>query len=239
MNRRGLGSVIPPKLREALDNPIVFNPLAGDPAHGYEGTVLIEICDAIWEAQKQGKLSPSQENLAKQAEIIVRSAAKVGVIALIDEAAGYIKDKAKEEYRELFKEFIREECREWEKEFPDQFFDMLYGIYRLPRKHKNKHPLFFGKFIRKYVYKPLANSNGAILEMLDEKNPIVYTSGGRKYKMHTFLTEEIGLLSLRSHLWQIIGIWNATKSKTSFEKGFQKAFPQSGEQYELFSDEDF
>jgi hypothetical protein len=119
------------------------------------------VCDAIWEAKKQNKLSSTQEYLAIQAEIIVRSSAMVGIIALIDEATGYIKDKAKEEYRELFKEFVRNECRGWEKEFPDQLFDAMYNLYKLPRKSKNKHPQFFGHFIRKYIYRPLVNSNGA------------------------------------------------------------------------------
>lgn len=55
-----LGSEIPEKLRIALDNPIVFIGFGGDPGHGYEATVLIELCDAIWEAQKNGKLHPRQ-----------------------------------------------------------------------------------------------------------------------------------------------------------------------------------
>lgn len=236
INRKGLGSVIPEKLRKALDNPVIIKGITGDPAHCYEGTVFIEVCDAIWEAKKQNKLSSTQEYLARQAEIIVRSSAKVGIVALIDEATGYIKDKAREEYRELFREFIRNECRGWEQEFPDQLFDAMYNLYKLPRKTKNRHPQFFGHWIRKYIYAPLANSNGAILEMLDEKNPVVYASGGRRYKMFQFLTETVGMSALRAHLWQIVGIANATKTKEAFDKGFRKAFPQSGMQYELFDD---
>jgi len=111
---------------------------------------------------------------------------------------------------------------------------MLYRIYDLRRNSKNRHPQFFGKFIRKYVYAPLANSNGAILDMLDEKNPVVYVNGGRKYKMFQFLSDEIGIKALREHLWQLIGMGNATKSKEGFQRGFKNAFPQSGDQYELF-----
>src|SRR5207248_4351048 len=129
----GLGSVIPENLRAKFDNPIVFKPLNGDPAHGYEGTALIELCDAIWEARKQGKLTKTQEFLGVQAEIIMRASAKIGIIALIDEATGFILDKRREQYRELFQEFIREEFRMWKKEFPDEFFDMLYRLYNLKR----------------------------------------------------------------------------------------------------------
>lgn len=236
MNRKGLGSVIPQELREKLENPIIFKPLAGDPAHGVEATTLIEVCDAIWEARKQGKLTARQYFLGIQAEIILRSSAKIGIIALVDEATGYIRDKQKEEYRELFKEFIRNEVREWEREFPEQFYDVIYKLYNLRKRHLNKRPQFFAGFTRKYIYAPLANSNGAILEMLDEKNPIVYASGGRKYRMFQFLTDVVGLPALRAHLWQVVGIGNACTTKESFDRAFLRAFPQSGEQGELFDD---
>ena len=233
IGRKGLGSVVPHNLLENLQNHILFKPLSGDPAHGYEATVLIEVCDAIWEARKQGRLHSRQENLGIQAEIIVRSAAKVGIIALVDEATGYIKDKKKEEYRELFREFIREEFRQWEREFPEQLFDMMYRIYNLRRTQGNKHPRFFAKFIRKYIYAPLANSNGAILKMLDDANPVVYTGGGRRYKMFQFLSDVVGLPALRAHIWQVVGIGNATKSKEGFERGFNMAFPQPGDAEQL------
>ena len=66
----------------------------------------------------------------------------------------------------------RSQIKMWEKEFPDQFFDGIYKIYHLRREPKKNHPQFFAKFIRKYVYHPLADSNGVILALLDEKNPI-------------------------------------------------------------------
>jgi hypothetical protein len=234
MGRKSLGSVIIPEMREKIDNPIIFKPLSGDPAHGYDAPFFIDVCDTIWEANRQGKLKPSQYFLAVQAEIIVRSSAKIGIIALIDEATGYIRDKHKEEYRLLFQEFIREEFRGWEKEFPNQFFDMMYRLYDLRRNEKNRHPQFFGKFIRRYVYAPLANSNGAILSILDEKNPVVYGNGGRKHKMFQFLSDEIGLPALRAHIWQLVGIGNSTKTKEGFQRGFKTAFPQAGDQGVLF-----
>jgi hypothetical protein len=238
MNSKGLGSIIPQKVWDALNNPIIFKTLRGDQAHGYEGWVLIEICDSIWEAGRQNKLGPRQGDLAKQAEIILRSAAKVGIVALIDEATGFIKDKWKEEYRELFREYIRNEYRKWEPEFPNQLFDMIYSIYKLPRKHKNKHPQFFGRFIRKYIYTPLLNSKGAILEMLEEKNPVVYVGGGRRYKLFQFLEDEVGMPALRAHIWQIVGIGNAARTKEGFERGFNKAFPQAGTQYGFWDDQE-
>lgn len=231
LSRKGLGSEITPELWQKINNPLVFKPLTGDPAHGYEASVLIDICDAIVQAKNSGKLVPSQYLMAIRAEMIFRSAAKLGIIALIDEATGFIADKRKEEYRELFKEFIREECRGWSEKFPKPFFDMLYRLYNLRRKNPAsfKHPSFFGHFIRKHIYHPLANSNGAILEALDAKNPVIYVKGGRRYKLHQFL-EEIGLDALSAHVWQIVGIGNASRNKAEFDRSFKCAFPQAGDQ---------
>ncbi len=237
MNRKGLGSALPQEIRDKIDNPLVFNVLAGDPGHGYEATFLIDLCKAIMRANKDGKLKPSQEFLAIQAEVIVSASAKLGIVALVDEATGYIADKRKEEYRELFRDFIREECRQWEKEFPDQFFEMFYKLYGLKRKNpKANHPSFFGHLIRKYIYHPLANSNGAVLKELDEKNPVVYTGGGRKHKLHQFLSENVGVPAFRAHLWQVVGIGNSVTDKASFDKAFDRAFPKALPPLELFPD---
>jgi hypothetical protein len=231
ISRKGIGSAISPELWEKINNPIVFKPLNGDPAHGYEAGVLIDVCDAIIQAKNQEKLVPSQFSMALRAEILIRAAAKLGIVALIDEATGFIADKRKEEYRELFREFIRDEFRKWSEAFPAPFFDMLYRLYGLRRADpkSTRHPMFFARFIRKYIYRPLADSNGAILELLDDKNPVVYVNGGRRYKMHQFL-EEIGLNALNGQVWQVVGIGNGSRNKAEFERSFSLAFPSRGTQ---------
>jgi hypothetical protein len=237
MRRKGLGSEIGEDLRSKLDNPIVFKTLTSDLGHGYDATILIDICQAIIDASKAQKLGPGQESLAVQAEIIIRASAKLGIVALVDDATGFIADKRRAQYKELFREFIREEIKLYdEPQFPDQLFDVIYKIYGLPRKAeaKNNHPRFFAWFIRKYIYQPLANSNGAILEMLDEKNPVVYVNGGRRYKMYNFLSEVVGMPALKAQLWQVIGIGNSVRNKGQFERSFYTAFP--GPQLELFPD---
>lgn len=227
MSRKGLGSVLPPDLLKKIENPIIFRTSPNDPnlAHGYEGIDLIDICKAIIKAYRDGKLRPSQHFLAMQAEIIIYASAKLGITALIDEATGFLIDKKKDEYRELFKVFVRAECKEWEKTFPNLFFDNIYRLYGLKRTNPNsfKHPKFFGNVIRRYIYAPLANSNGAILEMLDEKNPVIYKNGGRKYRMFQFL-EDIGGDALKQHLWQVVGIASASKTKVEFDRSFKRVF---------------
>jgi hypothetical protein len=227
MSRKGVSSVLSPELIKRIANPITFSTPRGD-ADGYEAEVLIDVCDALIQARNELKLAPSQAFLAMQAEIIVRSAAKIGITALVDEATGY-QDKTKDEYRKLFEKFIKEEFSQWEKEFPNKFFDMIYRLYGLKRQQPDstRHPQFFGHFIRRYVYFPLANSQGAILEELEQKNPIVYLGGGRKYKFFQWLTDNIGMPAFRQHLWQVIGMGEAATDKVQFERGFYRAFPEA------------
>lgn len=250
VTRKGVRSAISDSLWKTIENPIVFSHLGVDPASatgmadGYEATTLIEVCDAIIQARNDKELAPSQVFLAIQAEIIIRSAAKIGIIALVDAATGYIEDVKKEEYLRKWKEFVSSEFRQWEEaEFPNQFADMIYKIYGLKRNDPRsfKHPQFFGWFTRKYIYHPLANSKGAILDLLDEANPVVYAGGSRKYKLHQFLSDEIGLPALRQHLWQTIGIGNSSRDKTDFERAFYRAFPEAipkrdPEQFDFFDE---
>lgn len=213
----------------------------GQVIDGYEGAVLIDACSALIDAGRSGKLVERQLFLAMNAEIIVRSAAKLGIVGLIDEATGFV-DKGKDEYRLLFQQFIRDEWAQWEQEFPDKFADMLYKLYGYKRfdASSSKHPRFFSKFTRKYIYHPLANSHGKILELLDEKNPVVYANGGRRYKLFQFLNEEVGMKAIRAHLWQVVGIGNSSSGIKQFERSFYRAFPEAvplGHQYGIDLDE--
>jgi hypothetical protein len=237
-----IGSRIPQELRDKIENHIVFKPLNGDPAHGYEASVLIDLCDFLMQIRED--LLGTQAFLADQAETIIRSAAKIGIIALIDEATGFIDDKRRHEYQALWKEFVREEAAKWDKaEFPDDLFNLIYKLYGLKRLNPSstKHPKFFSKFLRKYIYSPLAHSRGALLDELDLKNPVVYANGGRRYKMFQFLTEEIGLPSLRKHIWKTVGIGDSVNTKEQFDRAFYHAFPEAkplrhGQTNDLFLD---
>ena len=63
-------------------------------------------------------LKANQERLARMAEIIVRSCAKVGIEALVDEATGYQQVREKRALQIKLQAFIAEEMQEWVKTFP-------------------------------------------------------------------------------------------------------------------------
>ncbi len=80
MRSQSIGSQLADKVKNKLENPIIFKPLKGDRTHGLEADILVDVCTAILGA----KLSPQQENIAAQAHIILNAFAKVGITALVD-----------------------------------------------------------------------------------------------------------------------------------------------------------
>lgn len=210
----------------------------GAAGYGVEASLYPKILNLYLRLRDELVLTDSQLPLAAQAEILIRGLAEIGIIALVDEATGFDQDKKKDEYRELFKAFIQEQVGEYQKEFPKLFTDNLYKMYGITQKTPGKHPQFFGKFTRKYIYEPLAESKGAILDMLDEKNPVVTAKGGRKFKMFQFLNEELGKPAFRAHLWQVVGIQGSSRNKAEFDRNFNRAFNRKGTQGDLFPDDD-
>jgi hypothetical protein len=130
-------------LKEKLENPLVFQgptTVPGVPSinkiHGFDVTLLIDICKAIITAEADGKLLKSQKSMATQAHIILNASAKAVIKGLVYALAGY--DATKEEVIAAFKLYVRSEAREYEKEFPDQLYEQWYRLYGLPKPARNK-----------------------------------------------------------------------------------------------------
>ena len=73
-------------LANALREPILFRIPTGQTAYGYEATILTDICEAVLSARDHGDLHPQQRHIADQCEVLVRAFARIGIIALVDEA---------------------------------------------------------------------------------------------------------------------------------------------------------
>jgi len=71
--------------------------------------MLADICDGMLEARKSIELDARQKLVAEQSEILLRSFAKVGIIALIDEATGYQYEREEVELQAILKTYISEE----------------------------------------------------------------------------------------------------------------------------------
>lgn len=219
------------ELLEKLRNPLIFkgitpggNTTAPGPIYGYDVTLLIDICNAITAAEANGKLLSSQANIAKQAHVIQSASAKAGIQGLVYALSGY--DATRQEVITAFKLFVQAEAREYEQEFPNQLYEEWYRLYELPRPERNK-PWKFMHLTVDQVYRPLAKSNGKVLDLTRKQRE---QSSERYKKLHQFLSE-IGVKALRTQLGQLLGIARISKTKEEYENFFKTLF---GEQLEMF-----
>jgi hypothetical protein len=243
MQRKGLGSVLPANLREKIDNPINFKPLVGDTGHGYEADILAEVAKGIIQAsESDGALTKAQEPLVVQARILMHAFAKIGVVALIDEATGYQQIRDPSALRLLVQQYIAEEKREWDKQFPDLFYDGLNKIYNSKKLTTTSsgaviqnRPQHFANFTRTYVYEPL--ENGAVLEELDRINPKINARGTRKDRFHQHLSLGYGIEKLKRQVLAVETLIDVSDNVSQFKRLFYKKFgaPQ-GAQLDLLDD---
>jgi hypothetical protein len=69
-----------------------------------------------------------QHQIAERCELLVRGFARVGIIALIDEATGYEKDKARDAIAEILQQFIAKELQPYVRFFPAEFYENLFRL---------------------------------------------------------------------------------------------------------------
>jgi hypothetical protein len=191
------------------------NRLVGD---GYEALLILDICDAYLRARAEKKLHSRQVNLARQAEIITRACAKVGIIALIDEATGYQEFRKKQELQIKLQAFIAEEMQEWARMFPDEFwFELarLEGIHYSPRSR----PLRWGKYIMMFVYDAI---DGDVGKELRKKNP-----NPRFLQNHHQWLKQFGRNKVHDQIERVITIMKLCNNMDDFREKFAKVFKKT------------
>lgn len=241
MQGKGLGSVLPASVREKIDNPVNFKPLTQDLAHGYEADILADVAKAIVAAGEAG-LTQQQQPLFAQAKILLNAFAKVGVVALIDEATGYQQIRDPSALRLLVQQYIAAEKREWEKQFPDSFYDGLNRIYNSKKMTTTakgaviqNRPMHFAKFTRTYVYEPL--ENGAVLEELDRINPKINAKGTRRDRFHQHLSLGYGIEKLKRQVLSVETLIDVSDNVSQFKRLYFKKFGHpKGAQLDLLED---
>ena len=78
-----------------------------NPTSGYEATILQELCDAILSANEAGVLKTEQEHrYAQFSYVLIRALARVGIIALVDEATGYQEIRDRQALEAILKPYI-------------------------------------------------------------------------------------------------------------------------------------
>lgn len=211
-------------------NPLIDNDLESGPiiefripgsnviARGYEATMLVEICDKYLEAWEKGLLRKNQYSLVKQSEIVIRSCAKVGIIALVDEATGYQKYRAKQELQLKFQAFIADEMQEWALMFPQEFWLELARLEGVKYSPQNR-PLRWGRYIMMFVYDAIDKDIGRELR---KKNPNPHFK-----KNHHQWLKQFGREKVNNQIQKVIAIMQLCDDMDDFKRKFNRVFKKS------------
>jgi len=220
------------ELSARMKNPIIFMPpFGGNIGYGYEATTLIDICELILKAREStGKpLLPTQEKYARAAEIVIRSFAKVGIIAVIDEITGYQDDRAKDALSKILEAFIAKELRKWVSTFPLDYYKEVFRLrgWKFPTlpADQRKRPVIVGKITNDVVYDRLAPGVRAELHRLTPRDE----KGRLKHKLFQRLTEDVGHPKLREHLASVVALMKAADDWSGFSRMLNRALPRYGD----------
>ncbi len=193
--------------------------------NGYEATTLVDLCSLILDARKYGLLKTErQETIAQQCEILVQAFAKVGIIALVDEATGYQHDREKDALQTILSAYISKELLPWQKRFPDEFYKEIFRLngWDYTVNGINKRPGIIGTWTIQLIYNLLPPGVRQELENVTPKNE----QGQKTAKLHQSLTIDIGNPTLEKQLLATITLMNVSDTWTGFKKLFQKKFAQ-------------
>lgn len=210
--------------------PIKFRTPNNALASGYRADLLPIVCEVYLKARDADVLPPNQQHVAKQADILMRGLAHVGIIALVDEATGYQEFRARDALSRILEAFVAKELQPWVKTFPDEYYEQLFRLRGLDYRNDSvKRPQYFGTLTNDIVYKRLAPG------VLDELKKVIprNDSGRPKATLSQALTRNIGYPKLREHLGAVVAYMSISKSYPDFIQKLDRFRPRFGEQYVL------
>ena len=221
----GLEPFLTPEILEKC-RPISFRTPSGIRANGYRADLLPDVCEIYLKAREADKLAPNQRPVAHQAEILTRSLAKVGIIALVDEATGYQELRAKNALAEILEQFIAKELQAYVRTFPDDYYREMFRLRSLKYPEDTvKRPQYFGKLTNDIVYRRLAPG---VLQELRKVTPRT-SAGHLKHKYFQRLTANVGYPKLREHLGSVTSIMKLSDTWSQFMDRLDRIHPRYGD----------
>lgn len=216
-------------LEMALKSPILFQPPTGHQGYGYPAEMLVDVCDAILEAEKQGATGMPQANMVEHAWALIRGFAKVGIIALVDEATGYQEMRAKKALADILENFLSDYRQKWTKTFPDEFYKQIYRLRGWDWDGSARRPDAIGGWTNNIVYDRLAPNLTDELRALNPTN----SSGERLSKHHQWFNPEYGHPLLKEHISGVIALMRASSTWEGFKRSLNRAYPRYGDTIEM------
>jgi len=220
---RAMADSVGGELRQRLEKPLVIQWTGGSGGlpplvvHGHDAALLIEVCNAIADADRKGRLGKRYAKVVEQAAIINGASAKSGIKGLVYALTGYRPEI--EQVIQAFKLYVQEEAKKYEQEFPNELYAEWHRLYAVPEMPRGK-PWLFKKLTVDHVYFPLAKSQGKILELMRANKSF---GGDRSKKLFQFLND-IGARALRTHMGRLLEISETSKDQQEYERRITERF---------------
>jgi len=206
--------------------PIPFTLPRGGRAYGYRAELLPVTCELYLQARQAGTLPRNQEHVAKQAEILVRGLAQVGIIALVDEATGYQDVRARNALARILETFVDKELQAWVQTFPDDYYREMFRLRGLNFPADSvKRPQYFGNLTNDIVYKRIAPGVLEELKRVQRKT----ATGKPKDRLFQRLTTNAGYPKLREHLGSVVTLMKMSDDWESFKRNLDRIHPRFNE----------
>ena len=186
---------------------------------------FLELCQGYLAALQAGALTTDrQREIAMKCSVLLASCAKVGLIALIDEATGYQYERAEDALQVKLRAFIAEELRAWEKTFPDELWEE-FGRLTNWQGALHSRPKWWGKLVRELIYDTF---DPDVAQYLRDNKP------APGIKWHQQLTENYGLRQLVSRCFEIVGMAKPCHSIGELKEKVAKHYGKPDAQMPLY-----
>lgn len=221
-----LAQYLPPDLEDQwidFEIPEVTN----KNARGISAETFLDLCTAYVRARDDdAPLTMRQVEIAIKAGMVLAASAKVGLIALIDEATGYQYERAQDALQMKLRLYLEEEMRQWEKTFPDELWQQFGRLTRWEGPI-TKRPKYWGKLVMELIYGYL---DADVADWLRKNAP--QPRHGQNY--HQWLSSQYGLRRLMEHLWKVIGMAQACDSMLQLRERMAETYGRQPYQFTLF-----
>ncbi|HCZ13533.1 MAG TPA: hypothetical protein DHV85_02825 [Candidatus Accumulibacter sp.] len=227
LTAKNLKPFIPIEL-EVTSSQVEFRTSGGARAFGYPAEILPKVCDVFLNANDAGALAHTQQHIVVKANTIIRALAHVGIIALVDEATGYQKDRAKDALAKILEAYVAKELQPWVKTFDANYYEGMFRLRGLPYppETRNLRPQYFGRLTNDIVYRRLAPG---VLEALKKEG----AAAEKKGKLHQHLTAGYGRQELLKHLGSVTTMMRLSKDWPDFMLKLNRISPRYGDTLDL------
>ena len=227
----------PPRLKPFIDNELLDGPLKaveyvdGDRIMtGFDAQILPAVCEIWLKARDANALQEQQLGKAKQAEILMRGLARVGIIALVDEATGYQKFRAKDSLAKILEAFVAKELQPWVRKFPPDFYENMFRLRKLDfPKDSPRRPQYFGTLTNNIIYRRLAPYVWRELKQKVTKDE----KGRAREKLFQYLTPDIGDPRLRDLITSVTTIMKLSNDWQDFMLKLDRLHPAYNDTMQL------